>query len=453
MAEGIRLEDEVERIRLEVKVGDLRSLRRYFNEKHPAEIAHLLSFLREEHQERIFSNILDDETIAELAGFIDEYRYLVLLFKRMRVKRLVRILELMPSDDRVDLLDEFKARRVNRLLDLLSQEDAEETRQLLSYPDDVAGGIMSAEFVTADELETAEDALERVRCLKGQVETLYNIYVITEDGRLIGVVSLAEVLVADSSTTIGEIMNPDVIQVNASDDQELVADLVTNYDLSAIPVVDDAGRIAGIVTVDDVIDVIRDEATEDTYRMAGITEPDVEPREIFDIGARARHRLPWLFVTLSGGVLAGTVLNLFEDVLQVAIGLAYFVPLVMGMGGNVGTQASALVIRGLALGRLDQGRITRFILNQARVGATLGAVFGAIVAAMATLWHGNSTIGGVVGGAMFVDLIWSATIGSLLPILFDKLGMDPATASGPIITTMNDSIALLIYFGLAAAFT
>jgi magnesium transporter len=285
---------------------------------------------------------------------------------------------------------------------------------------------------------------------KRDVEMVYYLYVVDSDKRLLGVASLRQLILSRPEQTLGEIMHTDVIRVAVDTDQEEVAQLVARYDLLAVPVVDEAERLVGIVTVDDVVDVVGEEASEDLLKIAGTSEDELlyEGRSLKVAGVR----LPWLLVNLVGGVVTGLLLQHFQVSFQDALFLLAFVPVIMGMGGNSGTQTSTITVRGLATGRLDlePSRVGRYLWRQVKVGALLGIATGTTAGVVALILERNPWYSLVVGGAMLLAILVASLNGVLIPLLFERLGIDPAVAAGPLVTTSNDITGILIYFGLAS---
>jgi magnesium transporter len=308
---------------------------------------------------------------------------------------------------------------------------------------------MTTEFFALPETTTAGEAIGRIQEV-GDYEMIFYLYVTNELGQLVGVTSLRQLLLAPARTTLAEIMNRSVIQVRTDTDQEEVARLVSHYDLLAVPVTDEADRLVGIVTVDDVVDVVREEAEEDILRMVGTSEDELVHRE--RSWRVARIRLPWILVNLLGQGAIALLYKRFELTLGQAIFLVFFAPLIMGMGGNIGSQTSTIAVRSLATGRLatGQGRARAFLVQQARVGALLGLLCAPIAAGGAYLLEGSATFAVLVGVALFVAINLASLNGSLVPLVFERFGIDPAVAAGPMVTTLSDVIGLSVYFGMAA---
>ncbi|RMF86613.1 MAG: magnesium transporter [Nitrospinota bacterium] len=420
-------------------------IRNVLQKLNPKDIAHLLPHFSREEQRLLFALIDDPVLAAEVLRETDQATQQELL-SRQTPEKLIEIFREMPSDDVTDIIAILPEELAKQVLERLSAQEAQEVAELLKYPSDTAGGIMNPDFLALPETMTVEEAIREVR-KASEVEMVFYIYVVDEKNHLRGVLSLRQLLLASPEQTLQEIMWRDVIKVNVAMDQEEVARIVSRYNFVAIPVVNDEGELVGIITVDDIIDVIREEATEDIFRMAGTDEEEL----LFShsILRVARFRLPWLLTSLVGGIISSELIWRFNFVIRDLVALATFIPVIMGMGGNVGTQSAAIVVRGLATGRIDLALIGRTIRREVCTGLVMGGVCGVLLALVATLLHWNPLLGLVVGVSLFFAILVAATMGTLMPVLFRKLGIDPAIASGPFVTTANDITGLLIYFSLA----
>jgi magnesium transporter len=316
----------------------------------------------------------------------------------------------------------------------------------MDYREDTAGGIMTTEYVAIPNNITASKAIEVLRDTAPDAETVYYVYVINLQNQLVGVISLRELIIANPASLVSDIMRKKVISVNVNDDQEDVARMVAKYDFLAVPVVDQKQHLIGIITVDDVIDVIHEEATEDLYRLAGTSEDD---ETVAKFSTAVKSRLPWLLITMVGGMLSGQVLQRFSEELNAVVALAFFIPLLIGMGGNVGTQSSTVTVRGIATGQVNTGTIAKTVLKESMVGISLGTVMGVIVATTAFIWQGSFKLSLVVGLTMFTNMFAAATMGTAVPLFLRKIGVDPAAASAPFISTTVDVMGLIIYSILA----
>ncbi|HHX51319.1 MAG TPA: magnesium transporter [Clostridia bacterium] len=420
-----------------------------FTELQPADIADILQQMEEMDRAKLFIR-LDGETAALVLRRLNTEAVESLLHI-LDPERIAAVLDEMSLDDAADFLGEVSENVKTELLDLMEVEEASDVKELLAYPEDTAGGIMTTEYVAILEDISAEKAIQVLRETAPDAETVYYVYVINTKNQLVGVISLRELIIANPETLITDIMQKKVISVRVDTDQEEVARVVTRYDFLAVPVIDHDRSLVGIVTVDDVIDVIHEEATEDIYRLAGAQQVEEDLPLPERLVASVRSRLPWLLVTLMGGMLAGQVLRGLETELSRMVALAFFIPLLTGMGGNVGTQSSTLTVRGLATGQIEGREVILTVLKESLVGMSIGAVCGLIVGTVAFLWQGNMALGLVVGLALLGNMTTAATMGTLVPLFFRRVGIDPAVASAPFISTSIDITGLLIYSILASA--
>ncbi len=420
----------------------------YIEELHPADIAEILLELEDENQNKFFS-VLSWEQAGRVLEDVDSETFtdLIGILKR---EHKIEILENMSQDDMVDLLAELTEEKRKEIISLLDLENAKEVRELLFYDEDTAGGIMTKDFVAVKKDITVYQAIEELREIGKDAETIYYVYVIDNDEKLVGVLSLRELIVSKPNNYIEDIMHERVKKVSLNTDQEEVAKMVAKYDLLAIPVVNDNNKIMGIVTVDDIIDVIEEEATEDIYKFAGTSETEYidEDKILTRIVTSFKSRLPWLLITLFGGLLSAQIIGGFERVLDKNTALALFMPLLAGMGGNVGTQSSTLTVRGIAVGNIYGKEIAKTLIQEFTVGFLVGLVCSIIAGIVAFFIQGEMMLSIVVGTAMWANMITAATIGTLVPLIFKRIGVDPAVASAPFITTTIDITGLSIYFTL-----
>ena len=369
------------------------------------------------------------------------------------------IVEGMEPDDRVRLLDELPAKVTKRLLNIMTQEERNKTAVLLGHAPQTAGRIMTPEYVSLKSEMTPDEALERIRAQRKRAETIYVLYVTDARRRLVGVLSLGDLVTAEKSARIKEIMNENVIRVHTGTDQEEVARLLKDRDLLAVPVVDSEDRLVGIVTVDDAMDVLEEETTEDMFKKAGIgpilykTE---ESRSSRMISGSVWHvwkvRLPFLVITLMGGLLAGAVIHAFEETLETVVALAIFIPVIMDMGGNVGTQSSTIFTRAFVLGQINMKRFMHHFYREVGIGASMGAALGIAATLIAIAWQGIPELGYTVGLSLFCTITLATALGFLTPYVLIRLGLDQAAGSDPIITTIKDISGLAIYFFTANLF-
>jgi magnesium transporter len=412
---------------------------------HPADIANVLNHFEKEEKNYIFGVVEDNKLAAEVLCEVDR-GVIGELIEDMAPKKVAGIFQEMSPDDSKDIIDHLPEEKAEEILDIMKDKDSKEIEELLKYEKDTAGGIMTPNFLALHEDMIIEDAIKEVR-KASEAEMVFYIYVVDDKNHLVGVVSLRQLILASPSKALRGVMAKRVYSVQADMDQEDVSTFVARYNLLAIPVVDEENKMVGIITVDDIIDVIGEEATEDIYKMAGTHEEEMLfSKSMFKV---ARYRLPWLVTSLIGGVITGLLLWQFKIALKEVIALATFIPVIMGMGGNVGTQSSTITVRGMAIGKIDASMVTKHILREMRTGAVIGILCAAIIGVVALIWHGNAMLGAVIGVSMFFAITMASFMGALAPIVFKRLNIDPAIAAGPFVTTSNDITGLLIYFGLA----
>lgn len=422
------------------------NLQEFFQNLHPSDFAEIVEDLTDEQKADLFE-ILSDEEAAMVIQEMEDIEQ-VDLFQLLSRKRASSILKEMSTDDAADLLAELPEEEAKELLTLI-EEDAEEIRGLLKYRKDSAGGIMATEYISFPENMTVEETIRRLREIAPEAETVYYVYVVDEEARLIGVLSLRELIVSPDGTKLSEIMRKNVVHVAADLDQEEVARLVSKYDLLAVPVVDDGQRLLGIVTVDDILDVLEEEATEDIYRRVGVSDLERVDLVGASVTSLLRRRLPWLLITLVGGLFVGSVIQAYEEALMTVAALVFFIPVIMDMGGNVATQSSTVFVRGVATGEIDKSEMWGYFFREIRVALIMGVVCGAAVSLAAGMWQADPILGAVVGIAMFSTVTLAAIIGTLIPLILSRMGVDPAYASGPLVTSIKDATGLLIYFSIA----
>lgn len=412
----------------------------------PVDIADAIEDLPAVMQAIAFRLLSKDEAI-EVYEYLDPIVQEALLedFKRSDV---LEIVNGMSPDDRVRLLDELPAKVVRQLFHHLDAEERDTTALLLGYPANTAGRMMTPEFVSLKESWTVAQALERIRQVARSTETIYYLYVTDTSGHLNGILSLRELLTADLEVCIHELMNRDVVSVQTNTDQEEVARIIQDYDLIAVPVVDREQRLVGIVTVDDVLDVLEQEATEDIYALGGLQSDgdDYFRSNLFTI---ARKRVIWLLVLLLTNTATSAVIRSQEDVLEQVVALAAFIPLLIDTGGNVGAQSSTVIIRGLNTEDTQLRNRFSVIQREAIAGGILGAMLGVIVTVWAYFLQGNLGVAIAVGISLFAIALIASIAGAGLPFLFRSLKLDPALMSAPFITTAVDVFGVLIYLNVA----
>jgi magnesium transporter len=430
-------------IRVLVEAESAAALLNILTDLRSADIADILNQMPEEQAKYLFELLPPDQASDVLMDLHDHVREE--LIERLSPERLSEIVVELDSDDAVDIVAELDDDVAERVLDTLEPDESAELRELLAFDDDSAGGLMATEFPEVLLSGTVEDAIEAVRHTAEDTPDIYEVYVIDEDGKLRGTVDLKNLLLVKGDTPISEIIDTDVISVRTDVDQEDVANVMRKYDLITLPVVDRENRPVGIITFDDIADVIHEEAQEDISRMSGIMD-DADTtstvKEMF------RGRMPWLLVGFFGEIIAAFVLSTFEEELGKVLAAAFFIPIIMAMGGNAGIQASSVVVRGLATGEIHMSstlkRLTREFITSLLMGVALGALLYAIV----VMWAGDGRFALTVALSLLIVITNATIVGATVPLLLDRMNIDPALAIGPFITTSNDSLGLLIYLVL-----
>ncbi|MEC4991147.1 MAG: magnesium transporter [Oscillatoria sp. PMC 1068.18] len=434
-------------LQLLLEQGNLQGAKALLVPVQPVDIAEAIEGLPESMQAIAFRLLSKDEAI-EVYEYLDSavQQALIQEFKRQEV---IDIVDKMSPDDRARLFDELPAKIVRRLLAQLSPGERQATALLLGYEEDTAGRIMTPEYVSLKESLTVGQTLERLRSLAQTSEIIYYLYVTDNQRCLTGIVSLRDLVVSEPEKNLGEIITRDVVSVHTDTDQEEVARMIQRYDLLAIPVVDKEQRLVGVVTVDDVIDILEKEATEDIYALGGGVQSGRDNYFQTNLFTVARKRVVWLFVLLLTNSVTGTIIRSQESLLQQVVTLAAFIPLLTGTGGNVGAQSSTVVIRGLNTDEIRDLGAGQVIFREALAGILLGSILGFVATFWAYWLQGNIYVAIAVGSSLVAIALLASVAGSALPFLFRSLGLDPALMSAPFITTAVDVLGVLIYFNIA----
>lgn len=423
-----------------------KELKTELENMHPVDIAEMLEEFDEKQVLLVFRLLGKDEaaeTFTEMNSDMQE-----MLINALTESELKEVMDEMYLDDTVDVLEEMPANVVDRLLMATDEETRQQINMLLNYPEDSAGSIMNVEYIAFQKDMTVEEAILKIRQVGLNRETIYTCYV-TEKRKLIGVVSLKELLVSGDNRTIEEIMETNLLYVHTHDDQEEAAAMINKYGLIAIPVVDKEMRMVGIVTVDDAIDVIEEEATEDMSMMAGIVAPSEEDYFVTTTWEHAKSRFPWLLFLMLSATLSGLVLGHFETALVAMPILNTFVPMLTGTGGNCGSQSSTLIIRGLATDEIEFRDILKVIFKELRVAALVGAMLALVNGIRIVIMYSNPMLAFTLGITLLCTVVLAKTIGCTLPLIAKKCGLDPALMAAPLITTLVDTGTILIYFTIA----
>ena len=435
------------------------TIRDILNTMNPVDIAALFEDLQSEKTALLF-RLLPKETAAETFVEMDEETQ-ELLIHGFSDTELKEIIDELYVDDAVDIIEEMPANVVKRILRSADPETRKEINEILKYPEDSAGSIMTTEFVALRPMMTVEEAIKRIRRTGIDKETIYTCYVTDNFSTLIGIVTIKTMLLSEEDEVIENLMEMHVISVNTLDDQEMVAQLFNKYNFLALPVVDKESRLVGIVTVDDAIDVLEEEATEDIQKMAAITPTTDKPYDRVGVFATYASRIPWLLILMVSATFTGMIITGYEDALAAssAVFLTAFIPMLMDTGGNSGSQASVTIIRALSLGEIEFKDIFKVIFKECRVallcGVTLAAANFAKLMLFDRLVLGNQHINFVVAFTvcitMVVTILIAKFVGCTLPMLAKKIGFDPAVMASPFITTIVDAISLIVYFSFATA--
>jgi magnesium transporter len=421
---------------------------RFIGKSHPADIALLFKGLEPSEIRQLFEILssarraaktlkeLPPELLPDILALIDD-------------EKVGRVIVRADPDDAVTFIDSLPEERRERILSLLDPERRDEVRELISYPEGTVGRIMTTDFMALPPNTTAQGAIDKIR-ERGELETFFYLYVVDESGKLVGVVPIRNLVIAPPGRTLSEMMIADPVKADVFMDQEEAARLVAKYELLALPIVDEGGRLEGIITVDDVIDIITKESTEDMYKMAGLAEED---RVFTPVTRSVKMRLPWTILNLLTATLAASVVGFFEGTLQEIVALATFMPIVAGVGGNGATQTATVIIRAIALGELEFSSAWKAIVRQISVNVCLALAAGGLIAIAAFLWKGNPVLGLVLASAMIVNLgLVAGFSGAVIPLLLKALKFDPALGSGIVVTGLTDAFGFLSFLGLATVF-
>ncbi len=390
---------------------------------------------------------LPDEEIPEVLEELDPSEAAAIL-RTLSRQEAATLLAGMDPDDAADVVENLSEPEVAQILVRMDPAEAEEIRRLSDFAPDSAGGIMTPEFVAVSGDATADEAIAAIRSLVGEAETVDYVYVVDGDRHLVGVLSLYRLMLSPGATPVTDLIAPTTVRVRASADRETAANLLTERNLLAIPVVDDEDHLLGIITQDDVADVLEAEATEDIERLGG-SQPLNVPYRLSSVSLLVRKRVGWLLLLFVAEAYTGTVLRTFSDELEAAVALSFFIPLLIGTGGNIGSQTVTLIVRAMALNEVSLRDVAWIVWKELRVGFVLGAVMAVVAFGRAQLLGVGVDIGVVVSVTILAICIWSATVAAVLPLTLRRLRIDPAVVSAPLITTLVDGTGLIIYFEIA----
>ena len=423
--------------------SNINRLKQYLEDIHPADI---LEVLRDRDLDKLkvmeklpiwlIANVFEEMEEEEKEEFLN-------LFSEPKQYKIVNE---MTSDEIADLLSNFEPEKITRFLSNIGKEAAEDVKELLTYEEDTAGGLMASEFVAIKETMDVNETLKYLQIAGIDVETAYYLYVLDEKNILKGIISLRELVISTFDTKVGEIMHENVKSVPLEMDQEEVATLFEKYGFQAMPVTNENGEMLGLITVDDIIEVVREEATEDILRLGGVNEGEVIDGSTF---ASVKSRLPWLYVNLFTAILAGATVGVFSDTIDKVVILAAFNPIIAGMGGNAGTQSLTLIVRGIALGQFTKENAKKVFRKEILVGLINGLAIGIVIAVIGMLWAHKPVFGIVVGVSMLGNMCVATIVGYLVPVVLKKLKVDPALASAVFVTTFTDVCGFFFFLGLA----
>lgn len=426
---------------------NFKELKEALEDMHPFDIAEMLEELDDKQMILVFRLLAKDEAAETFTEMNSDMRETLL--NALTDSEIKEFMDEMYLDDTVDVLEEMPANVVDRLLMATDEDRRKQINTLLNYPEDSAGSIMNVEYIAFNKDMTVEEAILKIRQVGLNRETIYTCYVL-EKRKLIGAISLRELLTSGDNRTIEEIMETNVLYVNTHDDQEEVVNIISNYNLIAIPVVDNEMRMVGIITVDDAMDVMEEEATEDMSMMAGIVAPSEDSYFETSIWQHAKSRFPWLLFLMLSATLSGLVLGSFEKVLIAMPILNTFVPMLTGTGGNCGSQSSTLIIRGLATEEIEFKDILKVLFKELRVAVLVGAMLAVVNGIRILLmYHGNMMLAVALGLTLICTVILAKVIGCVLPLVAKKVGLDPALMAAPLITTLVDTGTIFLYFTIA----
>ncbi len=406
---------------------------------HPADIEEILNRLKKDDRKYLFEILPPDlagDVIPELDTPVVED-----VLDGVSEKKISQLIDNMESDDAADLVGDLPDDVAQKVLEHAEDEVSQEVKELLHYDEDTAGGIMALEYLAMPETATVNETIEKIREARDDIDDLYNIWVVDDERRLIGSVSLTDLVLAKGYSTLREIMNVDIHFVKTDMDQEEVANFFRKYDLVSAPVVNEKKQIVGRITIDDVIDVLEEEGSEDISFIAGAPDEEIMEDSPFVL---SKARVPWLLVAFIGEIIAAFILNSFEATISQKLMTAFFIPIIMAMGGSTGQQASVIVVRGLATGDINLSDLRSRLLRELKITLLNGSFFATLIFIIVFLWNGI-TFAIILAVSMFVVINYAGIVGSLIPFLFKKLSIDPALAAAPFVSTSNDIVGLLIY--------
>jgi len=437
----------IEEVKALIDGENLSAIKKLIDGLRPADVADLVEHL-DDAERLVIMDLLETEGAGDVLVEV-ETPIQARILNELDNEAICRIVEKLDSDDAADLVGDLPPERAKEIIEALGKDASEELEKLLPYPEDSAGGIMALEYVAVRTDATVQEAIETLRERGKEVENLYHIWAVDEHERLVGVISLKDLIVASPDQRVTEILNPEVISANVQADQEEVANLVKKYDLVNVPVVDNRNRLVGRITYDDILDVIEEETDEDISFMGGVIDEEFTEESTLRV---SRARLPWLVAGLFGGILAAAVISQFQVSLERVLALSFFFPVVMAMGGNTGIQAATVVVRGLSTNEISMIHVGKRLWLEMKVAILNGIICGILLGGVIGVWLSDYQLGFVIAFALVLIITISGLIGSAVPLTLSRLNIDPAIATGPFVTTSNDIFGLLIYLGLVTLF-
>ncbi|SFE71648.1 magnesium transporter [Alteribacillus iranensis] len=427
--------------------GNIDEFRFLFLELHPADQTDVFLHLEENERKQVYE-FLSPEEFAEIFEGMEIEEQLEIV-SELNGHYAAEMFNNMYADDVADFFNELPADQSAEILQAMNKEEAEDVKELLTYEEGTAGSIMTKEFISIKMSDTVGDVIQQLRREGPGAETIYYLYVVNDIGGLVGVTSIRDLITSSDDEVIENIMSTQIVSVHVTTDQEEVALLIQKYDFFAAPVVTEHNILVGIVTVDDVLDVLEEEADED---IGEITASRGSTDMTLTSAQAALRRAPWIILLMFFGLFTAEVIGRFEETLQTVVLLAAFIPMIMGSAGNTGTQSLAVSVRALATGSLEKRGLWKTIVREFSTGLLIGLMSGAVITLLLTIFYGDSLLGLIVGLSIVFSLGTASVVGSTVPLAINKLKLDPAIASGPFITTLNDIVSLLIYFTVATTF-
>ncbi|MGZ8423582.1 MAG: magnesium transporter [Candidatus Binatia bacterium] len=421
---------------------------RFIGKSHPADIALLFKGLDSAEVRQLFDVLFSSRRAAKTLKELP-FELLPDILALIDDEKVGRLIVRADPDEAVTFIDSLPDERRERVMALLDPERRAAVREIINYPEGTVGRLMTTDFMALPPDATAQGAIDKIR-ERGELESFFYLYVIDNDDKLVGVVPIRNLVIAPPARKLRDMMIADPIKADVFMDQEDAARIVAKYELLALPIVDEGGRLEGIITVDDVIDIIKEESTEDMYKMVGLAEED---RVFTPVSRSVKMRLPWTILNLLTATLAASIVGLFEGTLHEIIALVTFMPVIAGVGGNGATQTATVIIRAIALGELEFSSAWKAVINQVSVNICIAIAAGAMIALAAILWKGNPYLGLVLAGAMLLNLgLMAGFAGAVIPLLLKGMKLDPALGSGIIVTGLTDAFGFLSFLGLATIF-